>query len=129
MGNDIQQLRILYTNWKGETGWQLIQPPFHIHFASNDFHTEKQWLLDAFDVERQARRSFTLRGVHRWDPDPHEMKVNPKFTGVLTVRAGNIHDLEHVLLDAESAVADGGRGVLSGHFQTGSWKMDLLEEK
>lgn len=56
------ELRILYTNWRGETAWRRIVPR-GLRFASTEWHPEPQWLLDAWDVEKGAERSFALRDV------------------------------------------------------------------
>ncbi len=44
-------MRILYTNYRGETGYRDIVPQ-EIWFGATQWHPEEQWLLDAHDVEK-----------------------------------------------------------------------------
>lgn len=58
-------VRILYTNYRGETSLRRIVPE-RIHFASTEWHREPQWLLDAVDVEKNALRSFAMKDIRAW---------------------------------------------------------------
>ena len=58
-------ITILYTNWKGETAYRRIIPK-GLRFASSEFHPEAQWLLDAYDLDKQADRAFAMRDVKEW---------------------------------------------------------------
>lgn len=58
-------VEIVYTNWKGVTAIRHIIPK-DIFFGSTEWHTEEQWLLNAFDVDKQADRSFALRDIKSW---------------------------------------------------------------
>lgn len=60
-----QTVRILYTNYRGETDFRRILPQ-QIHFGSTEWHPEPQWLLDAVDVEKGAGRSFALKDIRAW---------------------------------------------------------------
>jgi len=57
---------INYTNYRGETSDRLIVTR-ELFFGSNEWHPDPQWLLRAFDVEKQAERTFAMKDVHRWD--------------------------------------------------------------
>lgn len=57
---------ILYTNWKGETGFRLIQP-IRLEFNCNEWHTVPQWLLYAYDVDKADYRWFAMEGIKEWD--------------------------------------------------------------
>ncbi|MFK4706133.1 putative DNA-binding transcriptional regulator YafY [Roseateles asaccharophilus] len=59
-------VRIDYTNFRGERGIRRIVPLEVLH-GSNDFHPEPQWLLRAFDVEKNAERTFAMRDIHAFD--------------------------------------------------------------
>lgn len=54
-----------YTNYRGERLPRLIYP-IRIDFAKNEWHPERQWLLDALDMDKEQRRSFALKDVHSW---------------------------------------------------------------
>ena len=60
-----QDVKIVYTNYKGETRVRHIQP-IRIHFASTEWHPEPQWLLEARDLEKQEDRSFAIRDIRAW---------------------------------------------------------------
>ena len=55
-----QPVTLTYTNWRGETAERTITPK-RIWFGSTDWHPEPQWLLTAFDAEKQADRDFALK--------------------------------------------------------------------
>lgn len=61
--------KIDYTNWKGERTTRLIIP-FDIEFGSNEWHQEKQWLLKAFDIEKDDMRTFAMKNIHSWGNQP-----------------------------------------------------------
>lgn len=55
-------VRIVYTNYRGETARREIIPQ-RVWFGATKWHPEEQWLLDAFDVEKESARSFALRDI------------------------------------------------------------------
>lgn len=56
---------INYTNWKGVTGLRKIIP-IEIFFGSTEWHKEEQWLLRAYDVDKDAERSFAVKDIKSW---------------------------------------------------------------
>jgi predicted DNA-binding transcriptional regulator YafY len=60
-------LRIVYTNYRGETSLREVVPN-RIWFGATDWHPEEQWLLDAFDLEKNAERSFALSAIRTCFP-------------------------------------------------------------
>jgi len=58
-------VRILYKNYKGETGYRNIMPE-KIWFGSTEWHPEKQWLLDAQDLEKKSLRNFAMKDIQEW---------------------------------------------------------------
>ena len=65
--NTEKSVSILYTNWRGETGERLIVPE-NLFFGSTEWHKEPQWLLHAYDVEKQAYRDFAIKDIAGWKP-------------------------------------------------------------
>ncbi|MBX9580244.1 MAG: hypothetical protein K2X87_08040 [Gemmataceae bacterium] len=57
---------IRYTNYKGETALRRIIPR-HIHFVSTEWHPEPQWVIEAFDLDRGAERSFAMKDILDWN--------------------------------------------------------------
>ncbi len=58
-------VKILYTNYRNETKIRTIIP-IRIWFGETDWHPEKQWLLDAYDFEKDAERSFAIIDIKSW---------------------------------------------------------------
>jgi len=61
------QVTIDYTNYRGERTRRVIQPN-HIWFGETPWHRGKQWLLNAFDLERGDLRDFAMSDIHEWRP-------------------------------------------------------------
>jgi hypothetical protein len=59
-----------YTNWRGERSERRILPS-RIVFKSNEWHPERQWLLEAIDLDKGslAFRTFALKDIHSWRPE------------------------------------------------------------
>jgi predicted DNA-binding transcriptional regulator YafY len=64
-GRKEQVVSILYTNYKGETNIRRIIPE-KLWFGKTEWHPEEQWLLDAFDTEKSAARSFAMKDIKAW---------------------------------------------------------------
>lgn len=58
-------VRILYTNYRGETAIRQIIPQ-RVWYGATQWHPESQWLLDAIDLEKNAVRAFALKDVRAW---------------------------------------------------------------
>ena len=63
--NSEKTVRILYTNYRDETKVRTIIP-IKLWFGSTDWHPEGQWLLDAFDIDKYANRSFAMKDIRSW---------------------------------------------------------------
>lgn len=59
-------VKILYTNWKGETAEHTIQP-LELWFGATEYHPGEQWLLRAYDLEKNAERNFAMKDIERWE--------------------------------------------------------------
>jgi hypothetical protein len=60
-----------YTNHRGERASRRIRPvPNGIFWGKTEWHPQRQWLLDAFDYEKNAPRTFAVAQIHSWrSPD------------------------------------------------------------
>lgn len=58
-------VRIDYVNWRGERAVRTIVPR-RLYFGEVDWHDGAQWLLDAWDVEKAAIRSFAVADIQQW---------------------------------------------------------------
>ncbi len=64
--SDIQKVvNIVYKNYRGETAVRKIIPK-KIWFGKTEWHPTEQWLLDAFDLEKKADRSFAMQDIRAW---------------------------------------------------------------
>lgn len=64
---------LTYTNWRGETSERTIKPRY-VWFGSTEWHPEPQWLLTAFDLEKNADRDFALKDFGQ-PPAPQPREV------------------------------------------------------
>jgi len=64
--DDLKIVGIDYTNWRGERTLREIIP-ISIRFGTSEWHPEPQWLLLAYDIDKQAEREFAMDGIHKWD--------------------------------------------------------------
>lgn len=69
MADQKQEAVIDYTNYRGERAHRHIRPRA-IVFENNEWHPETQWLLEAFDIEKGADRTFALSNIHEWFAGP-----------------------------------------------------------
>lgn len=58
-------VEIVYTNYRGETSVRRIVPA-SLRYGATEYHPEPQWLLDAYDLEKAANRTFAMQDVHAW---------------------------------------------------------------
>ena len=52
-------LKIMYTNYRGETSERNIIPSM-VWFGATDWHPVPQWLVTAWDMDKNATRDFAL---------------------------------------------------------------------
>lgn len=71
IGYDKMMNRVTFTykNHRGETSVRLVGP-IMIAFGSNQFHTEPQWLLHAFDFQKREERTFAMKDIKDWEEAP-----------------------------------------------------------
>jgi len=49
-----------YKNYQGKVSQRTIMP-LRVLFKATDYHPDQQWILDAFDLDKSAERSFALK--------------------------------------------------------------------
>ena len=59
---DAKTISVIYTNHRGITTTRRIRP-LNVYWGKNQWHLEPQWMTDAYDEERGAIRSFTLKDM------------------------------------------------------------------
>jgi predicted DNA-binding transcriptional regulator YafY len=60
-----QAVKILYKNYRGEVSYRTIVPK-SIDFTATEWHTEEQWILTAFDIDKDADRGFAIADIKEW---------------------------------------------------------------
>lgn len=60
-----QLVEMIYTNWRGEKAARRIIP-IRLFFGATEWHPEEQWLLEAYDLEKQAMRAFAMKQIEQW---------------------------------------------------------------
>jgi predicted DNA-binding transcriptional regulator YafY len=65
--SDAETVVIDYTNHRGVRVARTIVPR-ELRWGTSPWHPEPQWLLEAYDREKGAVRSFALVGIHSWRP-------------------------------------------------------------
>jgi hypothetical protein len=55
-------VRFIYENHAGRVAVRSVVP-VRMTFGSNEFHTERQWLLEAFCTDHGAMRTFACKGI------------------------------------------------------------------
>ena len=60
-----QSVKILYTNYRGETAVRRIIPK-EVKFMSSEWHPEEQWCLIAHDLDKDAERAFACKDIKQW---------------------------------------------------------------
>ncbi len=58
-------VKIIYTNWKGETAERTIRP-IELWFGETEYHPEAQWLLRALDLDKNEERNFAMKDIKDW---------------------------------------------------------------
>lgn len=56
---------ILYINHRNEVAVRRILP-INISFGSAQWHQDEQWLLTAYDLDRQQERTFAMKNIRAW---------------------------------------------------------------
>lgn len=57
-----QTIRFKYKNWRGTLAIRTARV-IRLIYSSTEWHRESQWLLEAFDEEKNAVRLFALRDM------------------------------------------------------------------
>lgn len=58
----VHPLTFTYRNYKGITSNRKVIP-INIYWGSNEYHEGDQWLLKAFDLDKNEIRFFAVRDI------------------------------------------------------------------
>lgn len=62
---DRTPVEIEYTNWKGERSTRLIYV-YQFYWGVSEYHPTPGYLIHGWDLEKQATRTFSMKGIHSW---------------------------------------------------------------
>lgn len=51
-----------YRNWRGQESNRRVIPS-RVYFDSTPHHKEPQWIMEAFDLDRQVARAFSMTNI------------------------------------------------------------------
>ena len=57
-----QQTSFEYINYKGTKSTRNVIP-MSLYFGATEFHPENQWLMVAYDLDKQCERTFALNDI------------------------------------------------------------------
>lgn len=66
---DPRIVKVVYINYRREASVRLIIP-HDIFYGSNEWHPTPTWLMNAWDVEKDALRTFAMKDISSWMPLP-----------------------------------------------------------
>jgi len=55
-------IKVKYKNYQGITSIRNIIPQ-NIYYGSTDYHKEDQWLLEVWDIEKDALRTYAVMDI------------------------------------------------------------------
>jgi hypothetical protein len=63
-----KQVILDYTNYRGERAIRKVVPVENAFwFGTLDpYHPEPQWLVNVWDVDKQAHRTYAVCNIHSW---------------------------------------------------------------
>lgn len=120
-------IEILYRNHRGEIAIRRILP-IEITFTSTEWHPIEQWLLKAYDLDREAERRFALQSIQAWSVNNIQSGIRVGVGITVLDRSGR------VLLGKRLTSYNGGLwAVPAGHMKRGETftmaaKRELMEE-
>jgi predicted DNA-binding transcriptional regulator YafY len=66
--DQLKIVEIVYTNWQKKTSVRNILPR-KIFFGATKYHLSPQWILEAFDIDKQEVRFFAMKDIIKWKLD------------------------------------------------------------
>lgn len=58
----LPELKFKYVNYRGEVSWRTVLNP-EIYWGNSEYHKKFQWMLSAWDTEKDAVRHFAVKDI------------------------------------------------------------------
>lgn len=76
-----EPIAVDYVNYSGERSLRVVRP-LRVFWGANKWHKEPQWLLDAYDIHKEAKRTFALKDCDfRLDNVPEQQMTSAPVDG------------------------------------------------
>ena len=62
MIDGLKAIKVVYKNWRGEEAVRNIIP-IGLYWGSTEYHKDKQWLLDVYDIDKDANRTYAFKDI------------------------------------------------------------------
>lgn len=56
-------LPVMYINYRGEASFRNIRP-IRVYYGSTEWHPEPQWIMQAYDLDKDAVRDFAMKDMY-----------------------------------------------------------------
>jgi len=64
-----------YRNYRGEVAERRVIPG-EFYWGNTEFHEEDQWMLRAYDLDKESYRDFAVRDILSFGGDPRQAKLD-----------------------------------------------------
>lgn len=110
---DARVVRLDYMNHRGERALREVYPT-GLRFGESEHHPGRQWLLEVWDVGKNAPRTYALSGLTGWTPSREVIAADSAYDafqeafprGELTAVPQKSNMLAQVFDDDGNSVAD-----------------------
>ncbi len=98
-------LSFWYKNYRGELS-ERVAIPIRIYHGATEWHPEPQWLLEAWDMEKDAVRAFAMSDMQAPPPSPEAISP-PAIEQIIAVLEAEQKrlDEEDYLMDTRDCIA------------------------
>jgi len=62
MGKEKPPLIFRYKNWEGKEAVRRVMP-IELWYGKTEWHPKEQWLLKAWDLDKDAERNFAFKDI------------------------------------------------------------------
>jgi predicted DNA-binding transcriptional regulator YafY len=111
-------LVFMYRNWRGETALRRVRP-IGISYGTSEWHPEPQWLLHAYDLDKEAERDFSFSNIAAApaspaaEPTEHNMRLDYRRAVRAEQRAARLEQKLDEARQRNEKLEEAGREVMA----------------